>query len=113
MLILDGNNAIHLTRGDTAYITINIDMDGIELRDTDKVHCQVRSQPNGGYLWFEADLEPDGGQHIWHIRPDDTSRMKPGNYFYDIQVEIAESGDVFTVIPVSTFEVLSEVTEVS
>ena len=111
MVTIDDKN-IHLTRGDTAYITINIDIDDIELRDSDVVRCQVRSQPNGGYLWFESILEQDEGGYLWHVRPDDTSRMKPGNYYYDVQVEIADSGDVFTVIPVSTFEVLDEVTEV-
>ena len=49
-----------------------------------------------------------GGAAI-HIRPEDTKELSFGKYLYDIQLTTAD-GDIYTVIPPTTFEILKEVT---
>ena len=42
------------------------------------------------------------------ISPDDTKNLDYGQYFYDVQVTMA-NGDVATVIPPTAFNILEEV----
>ena len=42
------------------------------------------------------------------ISPDDTKNLEYGQYVYDVQVTMA-NGDVATVIPPTTFNILEEV----
>ena len=104
---------IQLTRGDSAYITLGIN--GVEPSAADVVRCQVRKEPNGGEIIIDAVAEQDVDdptQYLWYIRPSDTAELTPGEYYWDAQIEIAESGDIFSFVPVSSFVVLDEVTEV-
>lgn len=112
MLKIRGYN-IELTRGDSAYITVQIlDNDGNKflIQGNDKVRIQVRSRPNTGKLLFEAKMFFNQDKDlVWYIRPEDTKNTKAGKYVYDAQVELA-NGDIFTFIPMSTFEIADEVT---
>lgn len=103
---------IQLTRGDSAYITLEI-TDGsgnpIELTENDIVRCQVREQANGGKILFSGEILRDSDL-VWYIHPEDTAGMPVKEYRWDAEVEF-ENGDVFTFIPDSPFELLSEVTE--
>lgn len=104
---------ISLTRGDSAYITLGIS--GVEPSAADVVRCQVRKEPNGGEIIIDAVAEQDAEdptQYLWYIRPEDTAELTPGTYVWDAQIEIVESGDIFTFVPVSDFVVMDEVTEV-
>lgn len=104
---------IQLTRGDSAYITLGIG--GIEPSAADVVRCQVRKAPTGGEIIIDAVAEQDADdptQYLWYIRPEDTAELTPGEYYWDAQIEIAESGDIFSFVPVSSFIILDEVTEV-
>jgi len=104
---------IYLTRGDSAYITLGIS--GVEPSAADVVRCQVRKEPTGGELIIDAVAEQgaeDPTQYLWYIRPADTAELTPGEYYWDAQIEIAESGDIFSFVPVSSFIILDEVTEV-
>jgi len=103
---------VSLTRGDTAYIAINlVDESGavIVLGDGDSVRCQVREAPNGGTLLFTGVIEISD-EIIWHIRPEDTANADPKEYHWDCEV-VFSNGDVFTFIPDSVFTILDEVTE--
>lgn len=115
-------NAIYITRGDSAYITVDI-YDGsgnlIVPEDGDHVRCQVRDEVNDGTLLFEGTVlenpvtDDDGTEHmqiIWYIRPQDTRNADmTKSYVYDMQIEF-ENGDVFTFIQAARFNILDEVT---
>lgn len=44
-----------------------------------------------------------------HIKPEDTDNLSFGKYKYDVQLTTA-SGDVYTIIEPSIFEVMEEIT---
>lgn len=112
MLTISGNK-ISLTRGDSAYITLNVyDADGnaYELGDGDIIHCQVRTAPNTGELVTEGEvLYEDDGAIVWYLRPSDTSDLEVTKYYWDAQLELS-NGDIFTFIPASQFKLMDEVT---
>lgn len=102
---------IILTRGDSAYITVNVtDANGEQyiLQQGDHIHMQVRTRPNDGQLLFESIINP-GDDYIWHIVPSDTNDLEIGEYYWDAQIELS-NGDIFTFIPPSIFEITNEVT---
>lgn len=106
MYYIDGTD-ISITRGDSAYIKININnANGLpyELHDEDIVRVQVRTGKNTGTLLFEGLIERDKDDKclVWHIRPEDTKDKLIKKYYYDMQLELP-NGDIFTFIPVSYF----------
>jgi len=106
---------VYLTRGDSAYITLEIQ--NLVPSDDDVVRCQIRSCPSGGPVILDRVAErvsEDPVRHVWCIRPEDTAELPPGTYFWDAQIEVLTpmGTDVFSFIPVSEFVVLDEVTEV-
>ncbi len=100
------NNTIKITRGDSGEIDLTIyDTDGreYELKDGDEVLFTVKEtvhSPNP--------LIQKSGTQI-SILPEDTQNLSYKKYVYDVQLTTA-AGNVDTIIPPSTFEVLSEVT---
>ncbi len=100
------NNTIKITRGDSGEIDLTIyDTDGseYELKDGDEVLFTVK----------ESTLSPNAliqksGTKI-SILPEDTKNLSYRKYVFDVQLTTA-TGTVDTIIPPSTFEVLSEVT---
>lgn len=108
MLYISGNT-IRLTRGDTAYLTIPITSDTdepYEMKDTDTLTLSVKRRIADTEYCFQ---KVSTGNNIFHIEPNDTKHLKFGSYKYDIQLENMD-GDVYTVVPVSDFEILQEVT---
>lgn len=106
---------IYLTRGDSAYITLEIE--NYTPTNDDVVRCQIRKCPSGGPVIVDEVAEKisdDPVQYIWCIRPEDTSWLFPDTYFWDAQIETPTAGgtDIFSFIPVSEFVVMDEVTEV-
>lgn len=111
MLKISGNK-ISLTRGDSAYITLNILTKNGEydLADGDVVRVQVRDIPNTGELLFDGNIEIGlDGEIIWHIYPDQTSDLDVKTYYWDAQLQTA-NGDIFTFITASPFKLTDEVT---
>lgn len=111
MLKINGYK-ISLTRGDSAYITLEIHTNNglYELNDGDIVRVQVRDIPNTGELLFEGniDIMPDG-EIIWHIIPSQTSALEVKTYYWDAQLQ-TPNGDIFTFIPANPFKLMDEVT---
>lgn len=112
------NTKVFITRGDSAYIDINIcNLDGSQftLQEGDTIQCQVRTTANTGMLLIDASMEneklfiDDDGTVVWHISPEDTRGLEVGVYCYDVQLTTA-AGDVFTFIENSVFKVTDEVT---
>jgi len=115
MFDVSSSGVIKITRGDSAYFTINLtDADGnpYVLDSDEKVRVQVRSKynddENEGFL-FEGEVVDNGdGTITWHIRPEDTATADPSlSYYYDVQYE--GNGDIFTFIS-SKFKITNEVT---
>lgn len=107
---------IKLTRGDSAYLTIDI----LDLKknpyfldpENDDIRVQVRwkyNDDNEEALLFEGDIINNGdGTATWHIKPQDTEGADISiDYFYDIEVKI--DNDIFTIIS-ANFKLLNEVT---
>ena len=111
MLTVDKDNAIHLTRGDTARLLLSSVVNLVTgkeyiLSADDTVTFTVKKTV---YDTAPAvQITVPGGAAI-HIKPEDTKEMAFGNYLYDVQLTTAD-GDVYTVIPPTKFEVLKEVT---
>ena len=111
VLTVDKDNTIHLTRGDTARFAIGQIVNTITNTNytptaDDTVTMTVKKTV------LQADpcvqLIVPGGE-VLHIKPEDTKAMAFGKYVYDIQLTMAD-GDVYTIIPPTTFELLKEVT---
>lgn len=102
---------VELTKGDSAYITValsDLQDHAVTPRETDIVRCQVRSEQGTLLIDGVAELTDDG--LMWHITPEETKGIEPGEYVWDMQLELPDSGDVFTFIPQSMFELLAEIT---
>lgn len=103
---------VELTKGDSGYITVtltDLQEQGITLREDDVVRCQVRAEQGALIIDGEAKKTEDGGL-IWRIAPEDTKGIDPGEYVWDMQLELPDSDDVFTFVPLSNFELLEEST---
>lgn len=109
MLYVLPNKTIRLTRGDTAYLTIPIATSiGEEyvVGAEDAITFSVKKNVNDvQYLIHKTVV----GSNVLKIEPIDTKDLAFGKYKYDVEL-ITASGDIFTLIEVSTFEILPEVT---
>ena len=101
-------NTIRLTRGDTAYLEIPlVTSDGIyEMSPEDTLTFSVKKNTRETEYIFQKVIT---GVNTFRVEPNDTDELTFGKYVYDVQLNTPE-GDVYTVIPPSTFEVLAEVT---
>ena len=108
MLYIKGNS-IKLTRGDTAYLTIPLELlTGEEyiMQPGDKLELTIKEYVLTNQALVHKEII---GGNVFHIEPTDTANVPFGKYKYDIQLTTS-SGDVFTVIDTDTFEILQEVT---
>lgn len=113
MLKIKGSK-IWLTRGDSAYITLQPTIDDSEeiyqLQEGDRIHAQIRTVPNTGQLLAEGEiLYSDNGAVIWYLRPSDTKDLEIGTYYWDAELDLS-NGDIFTFITSSPFNITDEVT---
>lgn len=111
MLYIDGTD-IKLTRGDSAYLQIPIENrqpDGssaeYQMAEGDKLTMTMRKGLDAE-ICFQKTIV---GANTFHILPTDTKGCEFGKYKYDVQLTTA-SGDVYTIIEPSCFQVLTEVT---
>ncbi len=111
MLYINGTE-IKLTRGDSAYLQIpivNQKPDGSTeeyvLAEGDKL-TMTMAKSYEDTPCFQKTITND---NTFHIKPEDTCNCEFGKYKYDVQLTTA-SGDVFTVVEPSCFQVLAEVT---
>lgn len=99
---------VSITRGDNATLCVSLSkLDApYVLQDGDMLVLTVKDNPNDeeGLIQLVADDEG-----VFTFLPSSTNDIPFGNYKYDIQLTTSE-GEVYTVIPVSTFTILEEVT---
>lgn len=101
------NNEISIVRGDTGVFNLKLtnsigrsqNLEGLSILFT------VRKTASAEEPVIQKEIV-DG---VLNISPDDTSWLEPGRYVYDVQITNA-AGEVDTVIPMNTFNILEEVT---
>lgn len=110
MLYIESNGTIRLTRGDTARLTVSITNtiggQPYEIADDDTLTLSVKKNVNEPEPTIQKVIV---GSDTFHIEPNDTNGLAFAKYKYDVQLTTA-SGDVFTVIEPSIFELMQEVT---
>lgn len=109
MLSVSGTT-IKLTRGDTAYLSLDLTMDGeeYEFADGDTITFSIRRTTDDNDVEYLLQKTIVAGDTIV-IEPEDTKHLNYGRYKYDVQLNTAK-GEIFTVIEPSTFQVAEEVT---
>lgn len=106
-------NKITVTRGDTAQFHFHReDSDGNKITtEPDRLYFTVKNKPQDKTAVFQKTLEDmlfdEDSEYHFIIDPEDTDKMRFGNYYYDI--EVIDEG-VKTTISFGVFEVLAEVT---
>lgn len=104
------DGAISLTRGDTAYLSLNLTTDNgepYEFHDGDTVTLTVKKNYDEEENYLFQKTIPAGDTFV--IEPQDTKQYEYGRYIYDVQVNTA-IGEVFTVIGPDTFKLTKEAT---
>ena len=108
MFTVTGTN-IALTRGDNATLCVtlsNIGGEPYSLNEGDELVLSVKQSAAVSPYIFQLTADGEG---VFTFLPSTTEDMAFGSYKYDIQLTTNE-GEVYTVIPVSTFTVMEEVT---
>ena len=115
MLDIRGNKDLWITRGDDAYLDLELRQptfpyDIYEFKSSDVVVLSVRKSRDADVddnnpILLQIPLE--NGR--FHIRPEDTEFMDFGNYSYDVQITFSD-GKINTVIGPNVFRILPEVT---
>lgn len=115
MLQIKTNRDIWMTRGDDAYLDLEIKQqtfpyENYELQEGDYAILSVRrskeeSKEDSNPLLIQIPLI-DGN---FHISPENTESLDFGNYIYDVQLTLA-NGNVNTIIGPNIFRILPEVT---
>lgn len=110
MLIIQTDGVIKLTRGDTAYLTIDIlnEVTGepYVMNPDDTLTLTVKHSVNDADICFQKDVQ---GTLDIKINPEDTADCAFDKYVYDVQLTQA-NGDVYTVVVPTPFYILEEVT---
>ena len=107
MLKIDRDNTIHLTRGDTARISLGITSSDGTAYDysEDTVVFTVKAST----MSSDALIEKTVTDGVIYLATGDTNGLSYQTYVYDVQLTTA-GGDICTVIPPAKFIVEQEVT---
>ena len=103
MFFLNGTN-IKLTRGDSA--TLAVSLQGYDMQDGDTLTLSCKVDPSKTAYLFQLTADAD---NTFTFLPSTTEELDFGAYRYDIQLTTAND-EVYTVIPVSSFTVMEEIT---
>lgn len=110
MLYIDDDGTIKLTRGDTARLSVpiknSVNDDEYTIKSDDILYFTVKKSAKDSEPLLQKVTK---GSNTFHIRPEDTEAFSFGKYRYDVQLTTA-SGDVYTVIEPSIFEITEEIT---
>ena len=99
---------ISLTKGDNASFKVNIMEANGQIRqlfDDDVITLTVRKTANSDIAFTKT---AENG--VINLVPTDTKSLAAGTYVYDIQLTTF-GGNVYTIIPISYFEIQQEVTQ--
>lgn len=104
------DGVISLTRGDTAYLSLNLtnnDGEPYEFKNGDTVTLSVKKDYEDVENYLFQKVVAAGDTIV--IEPQDTKPYEYGRYVYDVQVNTAV-GEVFTVLGPNTFKITKEAT---
>lgn len=107
MFSVDRLNKITITKGDNAQLVIElVDRYGKkrEIYDDDTITLTVRKKAKSNAL-----ITKSAENGVIEFEPADTKTLAVGQYFYDIQLTTF-GGKIYTVIPMSIFEIGEEIT---
>ena len=111
MLKILPSGDIELTRGDSAWFEVDINNEETgekyEIKTSDKLTMTIRKSVFDEEIILSKTVV---ATNIIELKPIDTSNLEFGKYKYDVQLTTG-SGDVFTVIAPSNFNLLYEVTK--
>lgn len=111
-MIIQGTN-LQMIRGDSESLIIEIeeaDSTPYEFQDGDTIYFTVKQRASSKEKVLQKIVKIfPGNQAIIEINPKDTSSLGFRKYVYDIQLTKA-NGRVTTVVPLSSFDVMEEVT---
>ena len=106
---IDNRNKIRLTKGDTATFTVlieTLDHKKYSPQEGDKLKLTVK----GDSILLQEEAVVNNGAWTFILSHNKTKNIPEGVYTYDIQLTTA-SGNPYTVIQESVFEILGEITE--
>lgn len=101
-------NKISLTRGDTAYLKLDItdeNGDSYELSDGDTIYFRIAEYGTSGRLLLEKTVNTES--LTLELKPEDTCGLEFRTYRYEVEV-VTESGEHFTVIENAQIEITVE-----
>ena len=99
---------IHLTRGDTGYISVSLkDNFGNDYPpgEEDKLYFRLKKNIYKDDLILEKEISAE--TLLLEISPEDTEHMEFGTYSYEIEL-VTTKGEHFTVIENGSFTVAAE-----
>lgn len=108
MLIVNSDNSIELTRGDTARLVVPLVLeDGEEytMQPDDMLTLSLKKNKSDAECALQKVVT---GTNEFHLEPKDTKGLDFYKYKYDVQLGTA-AGDIYTVIPYNTFTITAEV----
>ena len=110
MLYINDDCTIRLTRGDTARLSVpiknSVNDNEYTMESDDILYFTVKKNAKDSDPLLQKVAK---GSNAFHIEPEDTEGFAFGKYKYDVQLTTT-SGDVYTVIEPSTFEIMEEIT---
>lgn len=111
-MIVEGQD-LSMVRGDSEAITVSMRKDGesVPFVAGDTVYFTVKASPKLADIALQkvvVNFEQDGSARI-ELKPEDTKKLTPRQYWYDIQYTSA-AGDVKTIVGKSEFKLCEEVT---
>lgn len=110
MFLIQEDGVIKLTRGDTAYLNVEIENsisgEPYVMDPNDSLTLTVKRTVKDTDICFQKTIR---GSTEFKIEPEDTSNCSFAKYKYDIQLKRA-NGDVHTVVVPTYFCILEEVT---
>lgn len=107
MLDVQGNN-IHLTRGDTMFLEIQLtNENGNEYTpaETDRVFFRVKRNANAKEVLISKEIPTDS--MVLQLDEADTKDMKFGTYYYEVELVTGDNYH-FTAIADAEFELTTE-----
>ncbi len=107
IFVIHRDNCINITRGDSANFAVDL----VDDNDTAYVMCEgdvLKFTVKGSVRKGKILLQKTTSTNIFSLLPQDTKEWNFGNYIYDIEL-ITYDGNVYTVVPYSTFRVCEEV----
>ena len=101
-------NKIYLTRGDSAFLTVNLNDESgssYELSEGDKIYFRLKKSSSSDNLLLEKEINPD--TLTLELLPEDTAELSSGLYCYEVELVTAEDKH-YTVIENSQFQIGAE-----